>query len=247
MSHNVELVKNAAGRMVPTIVNGQPQAPFQGVGKYKPTGRKAAPPVRSSNDYPRDGNKVVADVRKMSGDAERNRIEAIKIALQKAGIRDGMRISSHHHFRNGDKIAVPMFFAAAELGVKDLIWFPSACFPCHAPLIPLIESGVIHHIEGSMNGPLGDYCSSGKMRGHGVLRSHGGRWQCVQDGEVHIDIAVLAAPTCDPFGDSNGVTGPSACGGLGFGLVDSMYADHVIMVTDNLTPFPCVPWQIQGN
>jgi len=30
-------------------------------------------------------------------------------------------------------------------------------------------------------------------------------------------------------------------------LADSIYADHVIAVTDNLVPFPCVPWQIQGN
>ena len=50
-----------------------------------------------------------------------------------------------------------------------------------------------------MNGPLGDYCSQGQMRGMGVLRSHGGRWQAVQDGEVHIDIAVIAAPTADFF------------------------------------------------
>ena len=42
-------------------------------------------------------------------------------------------------------------------------------------------------------------------------------------------------------------TGKSACGSLGFALADSMYADHVIVVTDNLVPFPCVPWQIQGN
>ena len=28
---------------------------------------------------------------------------------------------------------------------------------------------------------------------------------------------------------------------------DSQYADHVIVVTDNLEPFPCIPWQIQGN
>ena len=53
-----------------------------------------------------------------------------------------------------------------------------------------MEAGVIDHIEGSMNGPLGDYCTQGKMRGMGVLRSHGGRWQAIQDGEVHIDIAV---------------------------------------------------------
>jgi citrate lyase subunit alpha/citrate CoA-transferase len=46
-----------------------------------------------------------------------------------------------------------------------------------------MESGVVHHIEGSMNGPLGDYCSHGKMRGYSVLRSHGGRWQAIQDAE----------------------------------------------------------------
>ena len=34
---------------------------------------------------------------------------------------------------------------------------------------------------------------------------------------------------------------------LGFALGDSEYADRVIVVTDNLVPFPCVPWQIQGN
>jgi citrate lyase subunit alpha/citrate CoA-transferase len=43
------------------------------------------------------------------------------------------------------------------------------------------------------------------------------------------------------------VIAPSACGSLGFALADSMYADRVIVVTDNLVPFPCLPWQIQGN
>ena len=43
--------------------------------------------------------------------------------------------------------------------------------------------------------------------GLGVLRSHGGRWQAVQDGEVHIDIAVIAAPTADYFGNADGSHG----------------------------------------
>jgi len=80
-----------------------------------------------------------------------------------------------------------------------------------------------------------------------VLRPHGGRYQAIQDGEVHIDVAVIAAPSADSFGNANGLFGPSACGGLGFALADSIYADKVIVVTDNLVPFPCVPWQIQGN
>ena len=227
-----KMVKNAAGRMVPTEVNGKPAVPFQGIGKFKPNGNKVAPPIATCADYPDDGNKLVAD---------------IKTALKKVGIKDGMTISTHHHFRNGDLVANQIFDAAAEIGVKDLMWFPSASFPCQAPIIEHLKSGVVHHIEGSMNGPLGDYCSSGKMQGLGVLRSHGGRYQAVQDGEVHIDIAVIAAPTADPFGNANGLTGPSACGLLGFALADSQYADKVIVVTDNLIDFPCFPWQIQGN
>jgi citrate lyase subunit alpha/citrate CoA-transferase len=60
-------------------------------------------------------------------------------------------------------------------------------------------------------------------------------------------VAVIAAPTADAFGNATGDRGPSACGLLGFALADSIYADHVIVVTDNLVPFPCLPWQIQGN
>jgi citrate lyase subunit alpha/citrate CoA-transferase len=171
----------------------------------------------------------------------------LREALEKAGLRDGMVISTHHHFRNGDLVANQIFELAAEMGVKNLVWAPSASFPCHAPLVQHLESGVIHHIEGSMNGPLGDFTSKGGMCGMGVLRSHGGRYQAIQDGELVIDIAVIAAPAADAFGNATGDRGPSACGLLGFALADSQYAEHVIVVTDNLVPFPCLPWQIQGN
>ncbi len=228
----LELVKNAAGRMVPVTINGMKHPPYAGIGKHRPHGLKAAPPIASCAAYPDDGNKVLNNLR---------------VALEKCGLKDGMTISTHHHFRNGDLVANQIFDAAAEMGVKDLRWFPSASFPCHAPIIKHLDSGVIHHIEGSMNGPLGDYCSEGKMRGTAILRSHGGRYQAIQDGEVHIDIAVIAAPTSDPFGNATGDQGPSACGLLGFALGDSQYADKVIIVTDNLIPFPCIPWQIHGN
>ena len=232
MSKYDKLVTNAAGRVVPTILNGKPAVPYMGIGKYKPTGRKAAPLIPTCADYPDDGNKVVA---------------SLKEALIKSGLKDGMTISTHHHFRNGDLVANQIFDIASELGVKNLMWFPSASFPCHEPLTKYLEDGTIDHIEGSMNGALGRFTSNGKMKGLGVLRSHGGRYQAVQDGDVHIDIAVIAAPTSDPFGNSNGVNGPAACGLLGFALADSQYADKVIVVTDNLVPFPCIPWQIHGN
>lgn len=228
----VKLVINAAGRSVPTEVNGKPVISYKGIGKHKPDGRKFGPRISSCADFPDDGNKLVP---------------SLKEALIRSGLKDGMTISTHHHFRNGDLIAVQIFDIASELGVKNLVWFPSASFECHAPLIKYLEDGTIHHIEGSMNGQLGRFTSHGNMKGVGVLRSHGGRYQAVQDGEVEIDIAVIAAPTADFFGNANGVDGSAACGLLGFALADSQYADRVIVVTDNLVSFPCVPWQIQGN
>jgi citrate lyase subunit alpha/citrate CoA-transferase len=228
----MKLIKNAAGRLVPSEVNGQRQIPFKGVDKHKPSGNKAKPPVRTCINYPKDGNKTV---------------KSLEEALKKAGIKDGMTISTHHHLRDGDVLTNILFDTIHEMGIKNIRWFPSASFPVHQHLIKYLEDGTIHHIEGSMNGPLGRFTSEGKMKGIGVLRSHGGRYQAVQDGEVHIDIAVLAAPTADAFGNANGTIGKSACGLIGFSLVDSEYADKVIVVTDNLVPFPCVPWQIQGN
>lgn len=221
-----ELVVNAVGRSVPGA------NPYLGVGKHRPTGSHHAPPIRTCADYPADGDKRAPD---------------LISALKRAGLRDGMVVSTHHHFRNGDFVAAQLFEAAKALDVRDLVWFPSAVFPVHAELIPYLEDGTIHHIEGSLNGPIGAYASEGKMRGRAVLRSHGGRYRAIQDGDVRIDVAVIAAPSADAFGNMTGAFGPSACGSLGFAVADAQYADHVIAITDHLVEFPCVPWQIAGN
>ncbi|WP_445733567.1 citrate lyase subunit alpha [Mariniflexile sp.] len=232
MEKENNILVNAVNREVPRFVNGLKVIPYKGVNKHKPEGYKHAPRIPTCVDFPSDGNKQVSN---------------LKDALIKSGLKDGMTISTHHHFRNGDLIANQVFKIASEFGIKDLIWFPSASFECHSELIKYLDNGTIHHIEGSLNGTLGRYVSQGKMKGLGVLRSHGGRYQAVQDGEVKIDIAVIAAPTADAFGNANGVNGPSACGLLGFALADSQYSNKVIVVTDHLIPFPCLPWQIQGN
>ena len=226
-----KLVKNAVGRMVPTEVNGQKVVPFKGLGKHRPSGHKYAPPIFTSIDYPNDGNKVVG---------------SLKEALKKCGLKDGMTISTHHHLRDGDLVSNGIFDIAHEMGVKDLVWLPSASFPCHQPITKHLENGTINRIEGSMNGPLGRFVTEGKMKGTAVLRSHGGRVQAIQDGEVKIDIAVLAAPSSDFFGNANALNGPSACGVLGYASADFLYADRVIIVTDHLVDFPNMPMEIQG-
>lgn len=222
------LEMNAGGRLIP-IEHG---VPFHGVAAFHPQGRQASPPIRSCAHYPSDGNKLTS---------------GLLAALQQAGLRDGMVVSTHHHFRNGDLVAAQLFAAAEQMGVRNLVWFPSAVFPCHEPLLRYLENGVIHHIEGSLNGAVGEFASAGRMSGLAKLRSHGGRYRAIQDGDVRVDIAVIAAPSCDSFGNMTGAFGPAACGVLGFALADAQFADHVIAVTDNLVPFPCAPWQIAGN
>ena len=148
MGQKLKLINNAIGRKIPKVVNGIKAIPYKGVGKYFPAGTKAAPPIRSSNNYPASGNKVVG---------------SLKEALKKCDLKDGMTISNHHHFRNGDLIMNQVFDTAAIIGVKNLRWFPSASFPCHEPMIEHMENGIIHHIEGSLNGPLGNYASTGKI------------------------------------------------------------------------------------
>jgi len=228
----IKEVINTAGRSVPVKINGEPTIPYQGIGKHKPDGKRYGPKIATCADYPANGNKLVP---------------SLKEALIRSGIRNGMTISTHHHFRNGDLLANLVFDLAHDLGIKDLRWFPSASFPCHAHLIPYLENGTIHHIEGSMNGQLGIFTSQGRMKGVGILRSHGGRYQAIQDGEVKIDIAIIGAGCADPFGNANGFYGPSATGLLGFATADAQYAERVIVVTDNLVDFPCIPWQINGN
>ncbi|MFN8241566.1 MAG: citrate lyase subunit alpha [Bacteroidales bacterium] len=226
------MIKNAAGRFVPDEINGRKVIPFKGIGKYRPTGFKYGPPIPTCVDFPADGNKVVGSL-----------VEALK----KCGLRDGMTISTHHHLRDGDLISNMVFDIASAMGVKDLVWFPSASFPCNEPLIKYLEDGTINRIEGSMNGPLGRFVSDGKMKGTAVLRSHGGRVQAIQDGEVKIDIAVMVAPSADFFGNAKGTGGQSSCGVLGYAKADCLYADKVIVVTDNLVPLPCFPMEIEGN
>ena len=226
----MSMVKNAIGRVVPTEIDGKKVVPFKGIGKHKPTGRKVGPPIPSGADY--TGSKVLKDLDE---------------AIDRLNIKDGMTISFHHHLRNGDYLVNMVMEKLAARGLKNLILAPSALFPVHEPLVDLIKRGVVEQIQGSMNGPVGRLCTEGGLKKTAVLRSHGGRYRAIQDGDLHIDVAFIAAPTADPHGNANGVHGPSACGPLGFALADSLYADKVVVVTDNLVPFPTYPWSIEGG
>ena len=226
----MKMIKNSVGRLVPVDVNGKAAIPFQGIGGYIPSGNKTGAPIPSGANYKE--SKVI------------NGLDAL---LNKLNLFDGMTISFHHHLRNGDFLINAIMERLAARGLKDIVLAPSALFPVHEPLVEHIKNGTVSHVLGSMNGPVGRLCSSGGMKKTAILRSHGGRYRAIQDGDLSIDIAFIAAPTADVHGNANGVLGPSACGPLGFALADSLYAKQVAVVTDNLVPFPTFPWSIEGG
>ncbi|NLO57986.1 MAG: citrate lyase subunit alpha, partial [Synergistaceae bacterium] len=165
-------------------------------------------------------------------------------AFRSAEVRDGMTISFHHHLRDGDLVVNMALDVLAKMGIRDLVLAPSALFPVHEDILRHVRSGVVRSIEGSVNGPVGRAASEGLFSSPVILRSHGGRARAMQSGELHVDIAVIGAPAADAMGNLSGISGPSACGSLGYAFTDAQYADRVIAVTDNLVSYPAVPFSI---
>lgn len=222
------MAENALGREIPEFIEGYGKTiPFSGAFARKPDGNVAGPKLRCVDNSRAD-----------------KRVPDLKAGILASGLKSGMTISFHHHLRNGDYVVNMVVDACAELGIRNLTIFPTALFDVHKKLIRHIRSGVIRKIMGSINGPIGQLVSDGGMGEPVTLRSHGGRPRAVKAGEVHIDVAFVAAPTADKYGNLCGSLGKSACGSLGYAMTDAMYADCVIAVTDSLVSYPAAPVSI---
>ncbi|WP_219952972.1 citrate lyase subunit alpha [Dickeya zeae] len=166
-------------------------------------------------------------------------------AIRQSGLQDGMTISFHHAFREGDKVINHVVDTLARLGFKDLTLASSSLMTCNAPLIEHIRNGVIRRIYTSgMRGKLADAISHGLMTEPVHIHSHGGRVHLLQSGELTIDVAFLGVPSSDEFGNANGTSGKSRCGSLGYAMVDAHYAKTVVLLTESLVPFPNMPASI---
>ena len=86
-------IRNAAGRLVPAEINGEPVVPYMGVGKFKPSARKSGPLIPSCSDYPADGNKLVPNLKEALGG---------RIAYDRASKYDETSGKYVHWDANGD-------------------------------------------------------------------------------------------------------------------------------------------------
>lgn len=214
---------NKVGRDIPTNIPAlEGREIYQGEFAIEPKAHRAGKPVHMS----RVGtNKVLA---------------SIDEAIEKAGVKDGMTLSFHHHLRNGDYVMKMVMERVQAKGIKDITVASSSLSPCHEFLVEMIQDGTVTAIETSgLRDRLGKFLTQnpGVLKRPVIIRSHGGRARAIESGEVHIDVAFMGAPTADPRGNATGRTGKSACGALGYAKVDSHYADTTVIITDNLVDY----------
>ena len=221
---------NAVGRDIPEdIIEKTGKEVFQGV-HYK-----------DGYVYKKDGPYTKCVV----NHGESKLVANIREALVKCGIKDGMTLGFHHHFREGDYIVNMVMKEVHDLGIKDITICASSLGKAHDAIVPYIEDGTITNIQSSgVRGKIGEAISHGKLKGLAIMRSHGGRVRAIESGETRIDIAFIGTPTCDDYGNCRGIGGKSDCGVLSYAMVDGDYADKVVAITDTLVPFPNFPAHI---
>ena len=172
-------------------------------------------------------------------------VKSIREAIELSGLKDGMTVSFHHHLRNGDYVLTMVLEQIAALGIKDIKVNASSLFDIHTPLLEHIENHVVTSLSADyISAGVGKPISQGILEAPVEFRTHGGRPYDIARGATPIDVAFIAAPTADTMGNCSGKYGKSACGSLGYAFADAMFAKKVVVITDNLVPFPMLDWSI---
>lgn len=221
------LIKNAVGRILPEKIGNYVVKPYQG----------------PNNTF--DKNKIVSTKRTLGNiHSPTTKLKAnIKEAIIASGLKDGMTISFHHSFREGDRLIGQVLSVIKELGIKNLKFAPSAVVNIKNPsIVDFVKAGIITQIEASgIRGELGDAVLEGLMDNPVILRTHGARPRAIENNELSIDVAFIGASAADNCGNATGQIGPNACGALGYSFIDATTANKVIIITDYLVDYPCLP------
>lgn len=221
-------LKNNVGRELPDeLMEKLNYKPFETTEIGNPTIQRVAPKVRASNGT----GKVVDSLE-----------EVIKNNL-----KDGMTISFHHHFREGDYVFNLVMNKIMDMGYKDLTLAPSSLTNVmNDTVVEAIKKGTIINITSSgMRGSLGNAVSHGALKNPVIFRSHGGRARAIENGDIKIDVAFLGVPITDEMGNANGMDGNAVFGSLGYALMDAQYANKVVLLTDNIVDYPNTPASIK--
>ena len=181
-------------------------------------------PYQTTNIGNPDIQRVAPSVHVQTGDDKV--VDSIEDVV-KATVKDGMTISFHHHFRNGDFVFNKVMRVIIDAGIKNLTLAPSSLTGVmNDMVIEAIKAGTVTNITSSgMRGSLGDFVSHGNLKNPVIFRSHGDRARAIEHGDIKIDVAFLGVPNADKLGNANGMDGKAVFGSLGYALMDAQYAN----------------------
>ncbi len=224
------MIKNAAGRLLPERIGNYVVKPYTGPDNYRPVEKPIV-------------------LKRTQGHVRRSDVKlqpTLEAAITACGLKDGMTISFHHSFREGDLVIGQVLGAIKSLGIKNLKFAPSAVVNIKNPsIVDYVRDGTLTSIQASgIRGELGDAVIEGLMDEPVILRPHGARPRAVEAGELAIDVAFIGASASDDYGNCTGLIGPNACGALGYSMIDATSANKVVVITDYLVEYPCVPISI---
>ena len=119
---------NAVGREIPEEV-------------LKATGKEAFKGAYAYDNY--EYKKAAPKAHAMMDPKRSKIVENIHEALVKCEIKDGMTISFHHHFREGDYVVNMVMEEIHKMGIKGITICASSLGKAHDPIVPMIEDGTV--------------------------------------------------------------------------------------------------------
>ena len=160
-------MKNAVNREIPDYLLQGGKEVFRGSNYRDGASFKKAPSLGRIRTSPVD-SKVLPSIRD---------------AIQAVNFRDGMTVSFHHHFREGDFVVNMVMKEIVAMGFRDITIAASSLGQAHDPVAEYIEQGSVTGIQTSgIRGRMGEVVSHGKLRTPAILRSHGFENFLIQSG-----------------------------------------------------------------
>ncbi len=210
------------------------QGTYNDIGRCIPTqisGYGATKPFRYGKEYVPQTHAIA-----MPREKAPFKVNDLREAISLSGLKNGMRISFHHHLRLGDLVVGLVLEQLQILGFRDLVLCASSLMgPSCESVLRAVQAGVLVRIETTgLKAPLTDAVLEGLIPQPVIFRSHGGRARAIEAGEIPIDVAFLASSAIDALGNLYGTIGKNPFGSMGYALPDAQYARSVIGITDTM-------------
>ena len=149
------MIVNSLGRELPEKIGDYVVRPYQGA--YATPAPTATVMTRRTM-----GHRIPGDTKLLPD---------LKAAILASGLKDGMTISFHHAFREGDLLIGQVLTVLRDMGIKGLRFAPSAVVNIKNPSIAdFVMDGTIDRIEASgIRGELGDAALAVKVKNPVIL------------------------------------------------------------------------------